>query len=137
MQANRKSDRKKYAAVGLGCMISVAIGIAGIMLTAKLMLEERVEQTQTDIFIYGILLISAFVGSLVAKLFSNTTQLPIPIGVSAIYACILLISGMLVFDGGFVRPWNGLVMLGCGCGISCMISKKKRARGVRQKRAPR
>lgn len=132
MGGKMKKDTMNLKPVATGLLTAVMVGTAAIILLTGLILNQRIGEELADKTIFAALLLSSFLGATVARLTGASEILYIPVGTCAIFASMLMIVGMLLFDGSFTRHWLSLCMIAVGCAIACSLriggNKRKRKR---------
>ena len=111
-------------------IVSCLILILGM---AKLLLQEKLGQGSTDIFISVVLLVSSVLGNWLSIKSNQKNKLPASIATTVMIASAMVIVGLTI-DGKFE---NVLLRLGAvivGCVISCLLWLNKSSNSKRIKK---
>ena len=133
MSVKVKKDGINGVAIVGSMLVSFVASILMVMLLTSLIISERIGEWQSDRLMLPIWLIVGFVGGYTGRKTGKEMRVWLQLCACGIYATILLVSGMLLFEGGIYRPWLPLLLMTIGCLLSCNLpakGKRKRRRNT-------
>lgn len=116
----------------VGVVASVLTGLAGTSVIAWLLIVGTIGDGTTDVLLRIWLCISAFLGGVLSV---KNAKVPVytPIVTAGTYFAILLICGLLFFDGDTHHVLLAGVLVVAGGAIACVIRRKSRGKTKRRK----
>lgn len=111
-------------------IVSCLILILGM---AKLLLQEKLGQGSTDIFISVVLLVSSVLGNWLSIKSNQKNKLPASIATTVMIASAMVIVGLTI-DGKFENVLLRLGAVIAGCVISCLLCLNKSSNSKRIKK---
>lgn len=120
--------------IASGILVSVIVVAILLILLNGFVLKEKIEEDKIGIVCALILCISAFVGGIVSRTTDENNQIITTIGVCVSLMCILLCTGMLLFDGGFTGVVRSMIAVGVACALSCYCGLRRGKKGRRNGR---
>lgn len=117
-----------------GILVSAVVVAILLILLNGFLLKEKIGEDKIDIACTLILCISAFVGGIVPRTTDENNRIITTIGVCVSLMCILLCTGMLLFDGGFTGVVRSVIAVGVACAMSCYFGLRRGKKGRRNRR---
>lgn len=122
---SEKTNRSLTQAVGIGVLLSIAITLLAVCISASLIVNERCNESMIGILSNIIAGVSAFIGAFLAvKSTSDKYALISGITVS-VYVFLLFAIGILFFESTFYQPWSKVLWAVVGGVFACIIALKK------------
>ena len=132
MVEHKLTGRLRFKVVCVGTGISLLLSVVGLILLSSLMLRGKVQDTRVAIMITAIVLLSSVAGNYWSAVVGGNKYLAIATG--CFYLCILLLAGMLLFEGGLVSLWPKLGAITGATALICAIPLKNRQSTVKRKK---
>lgn len=136
MKQNGNKAELPVKAILIGVIFAVIISIVLLSIVTALTVGGRVGEERIHIFLYMITAASSVAGGLLGVGLSGKKGI-VPLVVGVIYWILLLLIGMLFFDGVFQNVWIPLLFAGIGSGTVCATCMKKTSRKGYKKLRPR
>ena len=118
-----KKESAILKALGLGISTCIAIGTCGAMMIAWLMLSNKIGERGCDVVICVTLVTATFFGSMITTRSSRIRLLFL--ATTAGFTVILMITGLLIFEGGISGAWKQMTAIVCGGTMTLAIPSKK------------
>ena len=126
-----KKENMIATALVKGIGTCILITVCGAMIIASYMITGKIGERGTDAIIYAILALASFCGSVITKRCGGIRLLAI--ATAAGLVTVLMICGLLVFEGSLGRIWMHLAAVASGGALALVIPAKKAGRKKRRK----
>ena len=124
MVEHKLIGRFRFKLVCIGTGVSLILSVIGLVLLTSLVLNGKVQVTIVASMIVAITLLSTVAGNYCSAVSGGNKYLAIASG--CLYLCILLLVGMLLFDGGLVSLWSQVGAVTGGTALICVIPLKNK-----------
>lgn len=111
--------------VCFGAGISMAITVILAMVNAWMICSEKMPEKTIGYGVMLIILVSSYMGSLIACKMHGTNKLATTMITGGIYMAVLLVMGVLLFDGTLTAVGETSLLVLCGCVLAAMWSSRR------------
>lgn len=119
----------------ISALSALIMGCVFLAILTGLVLNETIGEENAGKIVSVIMLVCGFLCGVTGRLLGNNMQWIVLIGAAAVFACILLLGGLLFFGGSVTVPVIPLLMITIGNGLACAIKiNKPQKHKVRKKR---
>ena len=135
MGSKTKATHRNFVMeIGKGVLAALVIAVISACVFAFLVERQSAAETSIGIWGYATLTLASLVGSLISSGRIGEKRVIVCAVMAAVFAFLLLLTGILVFDGNMHGLGGNLVSILIGAGISSLLSMKKPGRKVKIKR---
>jgi len=117
----------------VGVVTALLVGVGGIAILSVLIVNGRVGEEQAAWYVGGWLFLSMFAGCLLCNLKHSAGYSYVPIAVSAAGALVLVICGLLFFEGPMDKPLPMISAAIAGGIAACLVQRKSRSGNKKRK----
>lgn len=107
--------------VGIGVMVALLLSLGGCAVVAYLISNGYISQSAMKIYAAIILMLSAFIGALIAYGRVKKQRLQISVITAAVYYLCLLAITALFFGGQFAGAGTGAIVVILGCCAAALL----------------
>lgn len=125
MRINRKIQISGGWSACIGALSSLAIGCVLLAMLTGLVINETIGEEHAERIVSVIVLICGFLCGITGRLLGGNMQWIVMIGAAAILACVLMLGGLLFFEGSMPAPVIPVLMIAGGNGLACAIKINK------------
>lgn len=137
MFMKRKSHTGMPAGVVMGLLTGMLVTFALTMVVAALIAEQKISHQQLPLGAVAILLLSSYIGALVAVNVASEKRLLVGLASGGVYLLALMCWTALFFDGAYRNVWiSVLVVMGSSIAASLTgAHRKTKGYGTKKYRA--
>ena len=125
MRINRKIQISGGWSACIGALSSLVVGCVLLAILTGLIINETIGEEHAERIVSVIMLICGFECGITGRLLGGNMQWIVMIGAAAILACVLILGGLLFFEGSMPAPVIPVLMIAGGDGLACAIKINK------------
>lgn len=133
MVTKNKTESAGFRACCAGISASLLVSIGMLMLISGFVISQRIGESSTNKLTAIVLLLSSLIGGMIARHRGGPKSQYVPAIVCGTYYCVLLIMGMLLFDGSLQFSWLSIGAVAVGCVLSYYLKFNKKRKHVKRR----
>ena len=129
----KRQERPKLYAIVLGLGVSILIAVITGGIISNAVLSGRVGEPVLPWVIAIALFCASLFGACIAGISESRESAALQVGVSCGFLIMLLLCGMLLFDGEIVSPWTQIGAISVGGIVSLLLNNKRKVKVTKKK----
>ena len=129
--------RKKegwLTAVLWGTGVSALVTVLAILMCTELIMRNWIGEGSIGVLLPVVSAVALLIGGYVGFSVTGSGKPLVPLVVLGVYLCIMIVCGLLFWEGSFQNLWVHLLVLLTGSGISCVLCFRKTGRARKRNR---
>ena len=136
MKLKRKMEGNHMSMINgvlFGTVAAIVTTLLCAAIAAMLIVNGKITENKMKYFAFGILLLSAFIGTFVSCKSAENKLIQRCGIVALVYAFLLVSTAILIFDGSFANVGISILMILFGCLGTCLICMRQGKRKVNKR----